>query len=102
MTKPTVGRKIWFWHSAPTSESGEQPEDATIVYVHDDRRVNLRVTDMMGNSRGEQNVTLVQEGDPKPDGNYCEWMPYQKGQAAKTEQLEKAAQVDAGGSQGTG
>ena len=28
------------------------------------------------------------EGE-SPDHPHCEWMPYQKGQAAKTEQLEE-------------
>jgi hypothetical protein len=31
---------------------------------------------------------LIQDGDERPDGCFAEWMPYQKGQAAKTEQLE--------------
>jgi len=28
---------------------------------------------------------------PALDGQYCEWMPYQKGQAAKTEAAEARA-----------
>ena len=32
----------------------------------------------------------MQEGDGVPQGNhYCEWMPYQKGQAAKCDALAK-------------
>jgi len=43
-------------------------------------------------------VAIVQDGSPYVAGAlpYAEWMPYQKGQAAKTEALEaKAAQPPA-------
>jgi hypothetical protein len=34
-------------------------------------------------------VPLMQDGDEQPwHGNFAMWMPYQKGQAAKTEALE--------------
>jgi hypothetical protein len=81
--KPTVGRKVWYWPYAP--REGDQPFDATICYVHSDRSVNLRVTDVQGASRGLICVTLCQPADPRPEQRYCEWMPYQKGQAAKSE-----------------
>lgn len=93
--KPTVGRKIWYSPSTLFDDPpkiGEQPFDATIVYVWDDKLVNLRVTDHNGNTFARGNVTLLQEGDaPNPEGGHCYWMPYQKGQAAKTDELESIA-----------
>lgn len=92
MIKPTVGRVVWYW---PTVEevrdlklanSWEQPLAATIAYVHSDRTVNLSVVDHIGQSFGRTNVVLlsVAEGTKAAPG-YAQWMPYQKGQAAKTE-----------------
>lgn len=89
MIKPTIGRQVWFWRVAPGP--GDQPEAATVAYVHTDQLVNLQVLDHNGIARRETAVPLVQEGDEQLEGFYCEWMPFQKGQAAKTEQLEKAA-----------
>ena len=66
--------------------------------VHGDRMVNLTVHDHNGVSWPVCSVPLLQEGDAPVVGSfYCEWMPYQKGQAAKTEALEKAQQVAEGG-----
>ncbi|MBF5006826.1 hypothetical protein ISG32_21500 [Diaphorobacter sp. NR2-3-3-1] len=48
--------------------------------------------DANGNAHSRTSVPLVQDGDSCPaNGYYCEWMPYQKGQAAKTEAAEKNA-----------
>lgn len=97
---PTVGRKVWFRpngclnlqvpnHShyattPPAIISQEQPLDATVVYVWNDRTVNLVVFDHYGFPFVASSVTLVQEGDAIPGiGFYCEWMPYQTGQARK-------------------
>jgi len=88
MIVPTVGRVVWY------RTHGGAPEQAAIVCkVHGDRMVNLAVFDQDGHTHALTSVKLVQEGDPVPDDSwgYCEWMPYQKGQAAKTEQLEKQA-----------
>lgn len=44
--------------------------------------VNLMVIDPNGNTYPQTSVTLWQGGDgQKPEGRYCEWMPYQIGQA---------------------
>jgi len=92
MIKPTVGRKVWYRHDkAPTSlgnnqflhpaQISEQPMDATIVYVWDDRMVNLHVMDHCGNSFNRTSVKLLQDDDVPPTCAYAEWMPYQQGQA---------------------
>ena len=101
---PTVGRKVWFRlnginelekpcsgaetatvRSFPSVVDLTQPFDATVVYVWDDRRVNLHVLDHYGNPFIiATSVPLLQEGDTPPQfGFYAEWMPYQLGQAKK-------------------
>lgn len=88
MIKPSIGRKLWFWparehYESFQSQQGEtfQPEDATVVYVFNDRCVNLRVTNRVGESRGETSVVLIQDGDELPAGRFATWMPFQVGQA---------------------
>lgn len=86
MIKPTIGRKVWFRGNLPGVSSAyidrNQPLDATIVFVHNDRCVNLRVTDHYGASRGVSSVILMQEGEvPNNLESWAEWMPYQQGQA---------------------
>lgn len=96
MITPTVGRKVWYRHDKSAVALGnnavlhpvqisDQPMDATIVYVWDERMVNLRVLDHRGNPFNRTSVTLVQEGDEPPKSGYAEWMPYQQGQAKKVE-----------------
>lgn len=92
MIKPTIGRVVWFWPANRTQP--EQPLAALIAHVWNDRMVNLAYFDSNGIARNATSVRLQQDGDtdlPTAAGDYCEWMPYQKGQAARTEQLEKAA-----------
>jgi hypothetical protein len=81
---PTQGRQVWFWKNG--SRFGiEQPEAATIAYVHSPRMVNLQVIDHNGEARGETSIPLVQPDDSYDEaianGQFCEWMPFQKGQA---------------------
>lgn len=85
---PTVGRKVWFRPNGAQTLNGatfenyaSQPMDATIVCVWGERLVNLQVVDHGGISHGLRSVTLIQPGDPAPAGFYCEWMPFQVGQA---------------------
>lgn len=84
---PTVGRKVHFWpqngqfHSTPLV-LGPQPMDATVVYVHDDRMVNLHVADHIGQVHALSNVILRQPGEDVLEGQpFAEWMPFQVGQA---------------------
>jgi hypothetical protein len=92
MIKPTVGRVVWFHPSASESDPAFAPAPicaAIVAHVWSDTCVNLAVFDANGQSHSKTSVTLIQEGDqPLELGYYCEWMPYQKGQAAKTEELE--------------
>lgn len=92
MIKPTVGRVVLFYPL--DRHPNEQPLAAIVVAVWGDRCVNLAVFKSNGvpMSHPPTSVTLVQEGDPVPTGlSYCTWMPYQLGQAARTEAAEAAA-----------
>lgn len=95
MIKPSPGRVVWFTpqQGDPTfSASYKPPFAAHIAYVWSDTCVNLMVISPEGQPLQQTSVTLLQEGDARPElGRFCEWMPYQKGQAAKTEQLEKSS-----------
>ena len=99
--KPTIGRRVWFRPSAAflasnpilTQFNPEQPMDAGIVYVHHDHMVNLIVTDHVGKTLAVPSVPLL-AGHYVADEDTdvyccCEWMPYQKSQAAKTEVADK-------------
>jgi hypothetical protein len=91
MIQPSIGRIVWFWpQKEAEAPNPDQPNAALVVYVWDDRMVNLAVFDSNGNSRGETSVTLLQDDDvPNAYGRFASWVPYQKGQAAKAESLEK-------------
>ncbi len=93
MIKPTVGRVVWYHREEtdPGVSTDDQPNAAIIAHVHPDACVdllNLLVIDSSGSSFSQSDVPLVQEGAPIPSGRYCQWMPYQIGQAAKTEALQ--------------
>jgi hypothetical protein len=89
---PTIGRKIWYW-PAPGEGVVHDPKqafDATVVCVHGHDRVNLAVKDHDGSQRNRGNVVLWNGVGDEPSRPYAAWMPYQKGQAAKTEAAEAA------------
>lgn len=94
MIKPSIGRVVWFTPSKTDTQllfkvGDQQPLAGIVAYVHSDRCVNLAVFDPNGGSHSRTSVTLLQDDDVGNEGGYyAEWMPYQKGQAAKTEQLE--------------
>lgn len=94
---PTVGRMLHFIPTADYMASRKlafgnpaQPLAAVIAYVHSDTMVNLTVWDQNGQQFSVCSVPLVQEKPLALAGSsFCaQWMPYQKGQAAKTESLE--------------
>jgi hypothetical protein len=97
MIKPTIGRVVLYYPGNEVATSlgmtvlSEQPMDAHVVHVWDDRLVNLAVFDHAGKPWALGSVKLLQDGDDKPNAgeSYAEWMPYQKGQAAKYEALER-------------
>ncbi len=88
MIEPTVGRVVWFYRHVQ-DKGFEGPMAAHIAFVNTPSVVNLMAIDLEGRPRPEKMVQLVQDDDMIPNDDYCTWMPYQKGQAAKTEALEK-------------
>jgi hypothetical protein len=86
MIKPTIGRVVWFWpHDAAF---GGQPHVAFIAFVHSDTMVNLAIFDNFGVPYHATSVHLRQERDgAAPDESFCEWMPYQIGQAKEAQRV---------------
>lgn len=94
MIKPTVGRVVNYFPSESDwmTVRGEQPCAAIISFVINDEEVNLAVFDHDGKAHDRKGVPLKQEGGKKApplNASFAAWMPYQVGQAAKTEELEK-------------
>lgn len=89
MIIPTVGRVVWFWpgEGEGIATISGSPLPGIVSAVWSDTCVNLSVFDANGESHSRTSVLLVQEGNERPTSRFCEWTPYQKGQAAKTEQL---------------
>lgn len=90
MIKPTIGRRVWYWPSVNTGNTGfahydsKQPLDAGVAYVHSDRMINISVADQNGVMHSRTSVPLLAEGDQRPEyGGFCEWMPYQLNAAKK-------------------
>lgn len=77
---PTVGRIVWY-RDETVSEG--QPHAAIVTFVHDDRLVNLCVFDYDGRPYPQTSVYLAQESDEAVPVRFCQWMPYQIGQAKK-------------------
>lgn len=90
MIQPTIGRQVWYWPE-DADQSTDQPGAATVCYVHSDRCVNLHVINHNGATFPAHEVRLLQPEDTdEVSGAFCEWMPYQKGQAQKTDELAAA------------
>jgi len=92
MISPTIGRVVWFQPAcAPGQPLRDQPYAALVAYVHGDHCINVGGFDGNGTPFAACSVPLLQDEDPIPaNGYFAQWMPYQKGQAAKTEALEAA------------
>lgn len=89
MIKPTVGRVVLYCpgkHEVIICNE-EQRLAAIIVNVLNDRLVNLCVFDADGDCNARHDVPLRQPEDEADENGYCEWMEYQIGQAAKTEEI---------------
>lgn len=92
MISPTIGRVILV-HSRQQDATGPWP--CFVTKVWSDRAINAAGFNEWGTSVSYSSLPLLQDDDAPPAaGPYAEWMPYQKGQAAKTEALER--QVGAG------
>jgi len=88
--KPTIGRVVLV-QRRPGSTDITQAEPALISYVWSDTMINVGGFDHNGTPFAFTSLRLLQDDEEAPEHCYAEWMPYQKGQAAKTEALEAAA-----------
>jgi hypothetical protein len=81
--KPTVGRVVLYYRHGKTQfDANEQPEAATVAYVHSETMINLSVVDHNGVQFAATSVFLYQGEGDRPASSYAEWMPYQKAVAA--------------------
>jgi hypothetical protein len=87
MIKPTVGRIVLVWRMQ--TEDDSQPEAARIVFVNSDTSINVVGESKSGMRFFLPDLHLRQEAHEQLPWPFADWMPYQKGQAAKTEALEK-------------
>lgn len=83
MIKPTPGRIVYYYERGMP-----EPFPAMVSGVLSDSRVHLWVftntTVVM-----RPNTQLLQEDELPSDAHWCEWMPYQKGQAGASHDLVK-------------
>jgi hypothetical protein len=97
MIEPTPGRIVWFYpdvnNGRAKGPTGPVPLAAIVAKVIHERCVNLTVSREDGTTFGAQNIVLLQDGFTLADADrpYAEWMPFQKGQAAKYEAQAAAA-----------
>jgi hypothetical protein len=97
MIIPTVGRIVWYYPSAEHKFDGKQPWAAIVTHVQNERKVALVVFEptllpekVHTGVFATSNVPLLQDTDAPPaDTGFCEWMPYQIGQA-KRHQAEQS------------
>ena len=93
MISPTIGRVVLYHPPfVPDSGTNEVTHAAIVTHVWSDTCVNLAIFDSNGLPYSATSVFLYQGDIDRPSSSYAEWMPYQIGQAAKTEQLQK--QID--------
>lgn len=100
MIKPTVGRVVWVWPSRedvdgkdtlsiePVQLRADEPMAGLVTHVENDRLINVALFDHEGNPFSFVDVPLLQDDDLAPEVTHATWMPYQKGQAARTQELE--------------
>lgn len=85
--QPTVGRVVLYIPREEKCAFGfslhaGKPHAALVTAVHGERCVNLAVFDANGKTFPATSVALRQPEEVTPQyGDYCEWMPYQIGQA---------------------
>ena len=83
MIPPTIGRIVWFHPPRNEHVHGGTLQAAIVCFVHNERLVNLAVFDHQGRQYPATSIELWQGDTDRPKDYYCEWMPYQIGQAAR-------------------
>ena len=80
---PTIGRVVWYFapqDGALVCHNPQTPFDAHVVYVWSDTCINIAGYDHNGNPFQRTSVPINQTSGAQA---WCEWMPYQQGQAKK-------------------
>ena len=93
---PTPGRIIWFTpgNNDGITRNGAEPLAAIVAGVLADGTVNLAVFDARGNLSQRHAVEIVDaDAANVPVNGFASWMPYQLGQAAKTERAIEIASI---------
>lgn len=86
--QPTVGRKILYRPPADQGHAEDVRFSADIAWVNEDNTINIAYLNQYGLSFHACGVVIA-AGNNLAEPGQCEWMKYQKGQAAKTEELEE-------------
>ena len=87
--EPTVGRVVHY-HPAPDHRDHGNVLTAFICKVHDNGSVNLAIFDSDGMQFSRLRVQYADQQGDDYTGHWS-WMPYQLGQAAKTDHVIDAA-----------
>ena len=90
MIKPTVGRVVLFHHMGlfPHVIAHSDTFAAMVVHVWSDTCVNLVIFDSNGMLFNATSVDLIQDEREYPAHPHAFWMAYQKGQAAKVDEMD--------------
>ena len=81
MITPTIGRVVWVIRPRDTNDI-KQAEVGLVTYVWSDHMINVSGFDHNGMPFVLTSLSLVQDDEPKPEGNFACWMPYQKAVAS--------------------
>ncbi len=84
---PTVGRIVYFWDYGAT-----EPLPAVVVAVVGGHTIDLCVFGR-GGLAADIAFAVPHAVDREGSGSKWDWMPYQKSQAAKTEQLQRELDI---------
>ncbi len=90
MSEPTVGCMVHFHPHGEFKDQGIGPWAALVVAVKDPRCVNLVVFTPDGNLHPIPSVSVIQEGDPVPEANYCCSTEHHAKKAEKPEEAPKS------------
>lgn len=94
MIPPTIGRKVWYFVNNKAGLNGivshdlTKPLDVNIVYVWSDTCINIAGFDHNGTPFARTSVPINIENGGGSSA-WCEWMPYQQGQAKAAESVKQ-------------
>lgn len=91
MITPTAGRILWHF-DRDDRDTPREPRAAIVARVWTASMVNVLLIQKDGTTQPVTSVPIFEDEEAAMAAGvpfWCEWMPYQKGQAAKTEALEK-------------